>query len=386
MREMRGFDWTSPSRVSIFLDRRRTRIVLHEFLESKRSDIIARTKVKVAARPAPRVTETELTQGVPLFVDQLIETLKGAALPDEMNAAATKHGNEMLRMGFTVGQVVHDYGDLCQAVTELAFELDANITVDEFHTLNRCLDNAIAEAVTEYGRMREQSLTDQGTERMGALAHELRNHLTTATLSFGILRSGAVPINGSTGALHERSLKGLNDLIERSLAEVRLESTVRRRETILLAEFVDEVMIAAGIEAKIRGHKLTVAMVEPGVRIEADRELLAMALTNLLQNAFKFTRAGGHVWLRTRTTADRVFIDVEDECGGIPAGQAEALFRPFHQSNRDRSGLGLGLSISRKAVLSNGGDLQMRNLPGKACIFTIALPRKLAPRASSDPS
>jgi signal transduction histidine kinase len=363
-------------------------MVLHEFLESKRGDIIARTKVKVAARPAPGVTETELTEGVPLFFDQLVQTLKGSALPDEMKAAATKHGNEMLRMGFTIGQVVHDYGDLCQAVTELAFELDAKITVDEFHTLNRCLDNAIAEAVTEYGRMREQSLTSEGTERVGALAHELRNRITTAMLSFDILRSGKVPIGGSTAALHQRSLKGLNDLIERSLAEVRLESMESTRETILLAEFVHETGIAASMEAKARHHELTVAPVDEGVRIEADRELLTMAVFNLLQNAFKFTRAPGHVWLRTRTTADRVFIDIEDECGGIPGGEAAALFRPFHQGSRDRSGIGLGLSISRKAVLSNGGDIQMRNMPGKACIFTIALPRKLGPtpRASSHPS
>ena len=362
--------------------------MLHEFLESKRSDIIARTKVKVASRPAPCVTETELTDGVPLFVDQLIETLKGGALRDEMNAAATKHGNDMLRMGFTIGQVVHDYGDLCQAVTELAFELDAKITVEEFHTLNRCLDNAIAEAVTEYGRVREQSLSDQGTERVGALAHELRNHLTTATLSFGILQGGKVPIIGSTGALHQSSLKGLNDLIERALAEVRLESAARRRETILLAEFVEEVELAAGMEAKIHGHELTVALVEEGVRIEADRAMLATAVGNLLQNAFKFTQAPGQVWLRTRATAERVFIDIEDECGGLPPGQAAELFLPFQQRSTDRSGLGLGLSISHKVVHSNGGDIQVRNLPGKACIFTIELPRKLvlAPRACGEPS
>jgi hypothetical protein len=175
------------------------RTMLHEFLESKRTEIIARTKAKVATRAVPRATEIELTSGVPLFVDQLIDTLKRSRLrSDEMDASATKHGNEMLRMGFSVGQVVHDYGDVCQAVTELAFELDAQITVDEFHTLNRCLDDAIAQAVTEYERLREQTLVDRGTERMGALAHELRNRLSTAMLSFGILKSGTVTIHDSS--------------------------------------------------------------------------------------------------------------------------------------------------------------------------------------------
>src|SRR6185369_7645579 len=141
--------------------------MLHEFLRSQRAEIIARTKAKVLARAVPRATEAELTYGVPLFFDQLIDTLKRSAVQsDEMEASATKHGDEMLRLGFSVGQVVHDYGNVCQAVTELAFELDAHITVDEFHTLNRCLDEAIAQAVTEYGRLREQALADQETERM----------------------------------------------------------------------------------------------------------------------------------------------------------------------------------------------------------------------------
>jgi signal transduction histidine kinase len=357
--------------------------VLHEFLESKRAEILARSQEKVAARAVPRATEAELAHGVPLFLDQLIDVMKRSKLPSaEMNASATQHGNEMLRMGFGVGQVVHDYGNVCQAVTELAFELDARITMDEFHTLNRCLDDAIAQAVIEYERMREQSQSDRETERLGFLAHELRNRLNTALLSFGILKGGDVTVHGSTGALLERSLKGLNDLIDRSLAEVRLQSTGQRRERVLLAEFVEELAIAAIIEAKAHGHQLTVHPVEYGVIIEADRQLLAAAVANLLHNAFKFTRHPGHVCLRTRATADLVFIDVEDECGGLPPGQAEALFRPFQQRSTDRSGLGLGLSIGRKAVQSNGGEIRVRNLPGKGCIFSVELPRQ--PNAMPD--
>jgi signal transduction histidine kinase len=356
--------------------------LLHEFLSSKRAEIIARAKAKVAARAVPRATEAELTHGVPLFLDQLVDTLKRSKVPSaEMNASAAKHGNEMLRLGFGVGQVVHDYGDVCQAVTELAFELDAQISVDEFHTLNRCLDDATAQAVMEYTRLRELSQADLETERMGYLAHELRNRLSTAMLSFDILKNGAVSVSGSTGALLERSLKGLNDLIERSLSEVRLASTVQRRETFRLAEFVEEVEIAAIMEAKAHGHQLTVEPVEFGILIDADRHLLAAAVANLVQNAVKFTHHASHVWLRAYATADQVFIDVEDQCGGLPPEQAEALFRPFQQRSTDRSGLGLGLSISRKAVQSNGGEIRVRNLPGKGCIFSLELPRRYEAQA-----
>jgi signal transduction histidine kinase len=351
--------------------------MLHEFLQSERAEILARSKAKIAARAVPHPTEAELTHGIPLFFDQLIDIMRRLApSDDEMNASATRHGNEMLRMGFGVGQLVHDYGDVCQAVTELAFERNAQITVDEFHTLNRCLDDAIAHAVVEYERMRDLSRSDRETERMGFFAHELRNRLSTALLSFDILKGGNVGVGGSTGALLERSLKALNDLVDRTLAEVRLESTAQRRETVLLAEFVEEIEIGAIIEAKAHGHQLTVEPVEYGVTIEADRQLLAAAVANLLQNAFKFTQHPGHISLQTRATADRVYIDVGDECGGLSAGQAEALFRPFQQRSTDRSGLGLGLSISRKAVQSNGGDIRVRNLPGKGCVFTIEMPRR----------
>ena len=86
----------------------------------------------------------------------------------------------------------HDYGDLCQAVTELAHEKEAAITVDEFHTFNRCLDNAIADAVTEFGLQRDQIRTEERAasmnERLGNLAHELRNRLSSGMLAFQAIK------------------------------------------------------------------------------------------------------------------------------------------------------------------------------------------------------
>jgi signal transduction histidine kinase len=350
--------------------------MLHEFLESKRDEIIRRTKAKVAARPAPHATEAELSLGIPLFFDQLIGALKGTArLDSAMTAGATQLGDDMLRQGFTVGQVVHGYGDICQAVTELAFELGDEIPVDEFRMLNWCLDDAIAKAVTEYGRLRELNVSDESTERLGTLAHELRNHLNTAMLSFAILQDGTVSISGSTGAVLKRSLIGLTDLVDKALAEVRLESTVHRREKIIVAELIEELEIAGILQAKARRQQLTVGMVDFEIVVEADRQLLVAAISNLLQNAFKFTRDGGHVQLRATASAASISIEVQDECGGLAPGAEQTLFKPFQQQHANRSGLGMGLSISRKAIRLAGGDIRVRDLPGVGCIFTIELPR-----------
>ena len=185
--------------------------MLHEFLTSKREEIIARTQIMVVGRGAPRAAEAELAHGIPLFFEQLVATLKHSPRAgDEINMSAAKHGDEMLRRDFTVAQVVHDYGDVCQAVTELAGELDVPITVDEFRTLNRCVDDAIAQAVTEYSRLREKSLSDADTERMGVFAHEMRNMLCTATVSFETLKRGQLAIGGAVGASLDRCLHSLN--------------------------------------------------------------------------------------------------------------------------------------------------------------------------------
>ncbi|MCU0688081.1 MAG: HAMP domain-containing histidine kinase [Polyangiaceae bacterium] len=303
-------------------------------------------RAKVARRLAPRPTEFELEHGIPIFLDQLTEALRLES-PSEasMGATATKHGSELLRHGFTVAQVVHDYGDACQSITELSIERDVEITTEDFRVLNRCLDNAIADAVTEYGRQRELDVSAQGaqqeTERLGSFAHELRNLLNNATLAFEAVKSGSVGVQGSTGAVLGRSLNRLRDLVDRSLADVRLTAGLDRREQFALAPFLEEVSIVG----------------------------------NLLQNAFKYTRPHSHVSLRAHADDKHVFIDVEDECGGLPPGKQDELFAPFSQGSADRSGLGLGLTISLRGARALGGELHVRNLPGKGCVFSVELPR-----------
>jgi len=353
--------------------------VLHEFLATNRAEIIARTREKVAARPAPRATDEELESGIPLFLDQLIDNLRLSRLSSEaMDVSATIHGGDLLRRGFTVAQVVHDYGGVCQAVTELADETKASITADEFHTFNRCLDDAIAQAVTEFTRAREQSIADAGVERSGALVHELRNALGAAMLSFQTLKSGSVGLGGSTAALLGRSLSRLSSLIDSSMAEVRLEAGIQAPERVSMREFVEEIEVGASMEAIARNLTLAVTPVNRGIDVVADRQLLAAAVANLLQNAFKFTRPKGSVSLNTSSTKDRVLIEVEDQCGGLPPGAANDIFRPFSQRSANRTGLGLGLSISRKSVEAIGGEIRVRDLPGVGCVFTIDLPIALA--------
>jgi signal transduction histidine kinase len=363
--------------------------VLSEFITLHRADIIARTVDRVRRRPWPAASDVEIEHGVPLFLTQLCETLRLEPTSEPfgsevIGASAARHGAELQTAGFTLAQVVHDYGDICQAITEVAIEQATPITVEEFHTLNRCLDTAIAEAVTEHARLIADRRSQDETERLGYAAHEMRDLLNGALLAFHALKRGTVAINGNTGAVLGRSLMRLRDLIDSTLSEVRLAAGNQRRERVAVTALVDEIASAGVLHAEYRHITFTVSAIDPELSVDGDPQLLTSAVMNLLHNAFKNTPEGGAVTLRAFAEGDRLLMEIEDQCGGIPEGKG-ALFQPFgERRSSDRSGLGLGLSMSRQAVRAHQGDIHIRNLPGYGCVFTVELP--LASTAPVSPS
>jgi signal transduction histidine kinase len=362
--------------------------MLYEFITLNREEIITRCRAKVATRSMPPPSEAEINHGVPLFLDQLVEMLRSGGSIRDIDASAGQHGHDLLLKGFTVSQVVHDYGDVCQTVTDLALETNAPIGTEDFRTLNRCLDEAIASAVTIYTRESQQSRSEDAAhrddQRLGFLVHELRNLVNTAVVAFEVLKSGNVAVGGSTGAVLNRSLTGLRDLVGRTIAEVRSSKAVKNKKRILVSEFIEEIGAAAALEARTRGLTLTVSPVQEDLAVDVDRQILAAVVGNLVQNAFKFTRPQSTVTTSVRASADRVLIDVQDECGGLPgeAGEQE-LVASFEQRGADRSGLGIGLTFSRWGAEANDGRLYARNLPGTGCIFTVDLPRSTVPATAS---
>lgn len=379
--------------------------MLHEFLSSNRADLIQRCRLKAARRIAPARGTANLDHGIPRFLDQLILTLQleetadpvrslrisgpsgGGPAASEIAVTAALHGRELSAQGFTVDQVVHDYGDLCQAITDLAAERSLPIDTHEFRTLNRCLDNGIADAVTEYVFQRDSRMENRNAqalnEQLGFLAHELRNLLHTATLAIMAIKAGNVGTTGATGALLDRSLIGMRTLIDRSLAGVRLTAGMpSRAQLISLSDFIADVKISASLEAHARDCRFLVGDVDPGLALDVDREIMMSAVGNLLQNAFKFTQPRSEVILNAYAAADRICIDVEDHCGGLTAGAEQEMFKPFKQSGHDRSGLGLGLVICQRGAEANQGTLRVRNIPGHGCVFTIELPRHQLPQAA----
>ncbi len=371
-------------------------VVMYRFLLANRDDLIERCKAKVALRPRRAATEDQLAHGVPMFIDQLTRTLaaenkddaqlsidisgpSGGQLSElsEIGIEAIKHGEELLNLGYSVDQVVHDYGDLCQSLTELAFECDEPFTVMDFKTLNRCLDNAIAEAVTAFALHHDARIAHERRLeeklRLGFLTHELRNLVGTAASAVRALELGSMPMGGATGAVLKRSLASLASLIDRSIQQVT-GSGEAHRQTFSVSSFIADAELAARLDARLAHCQLEVRPVDPALKIHANRNLLQAAVANLLQNAFKYTQPNTVVTLMAFAAAHRVLIKVADHCGGLHPGDAAKMFVPFHEDGKHKAGLGLGLSIARQSVEADFGTLRVHNIVSTGCVFTIDLP------------
>jgi hypothetical protein len=212
--------------------------MLHEFLTSNRQELIRRCRTKEAKRLEPTGTPPAIDHGVPLFLQQLVETLRfeettsarGEAdpnptpAPTDIGRAAALHGAELLRLGYSVDQVVHDYGGVCQSVTALAVEQNIPISTDEFRTLNRCLDDAIADAVAAFGCARETSIVREAEslqQRLAIFVAEHRRLVDIINHSFSAIKTGNIGLTGATGTLLIHAVDELRTLVERTLPEIR---------------------------------------------------------------------------------------------------------------------------------------------------------------------
>jgi signal transduction histidine kinase len=389
--------------------------MLYEFLLKHQEEILAMTEKKSLALAGHRPSSEQLKQGLPIFYQQLVTVLQLdqsnalnsimnknaiARAADETNEpamaeatgrpeeaevakAAGLHGLELLRLGYSLSHVVHAYGAMCQSITELAAKKDIVITAHEFHDLNRCLDIGIAGAVTEYQSHRNQQTMREESEHLGFLAHELRNALTSVNIALQLIKKGTVGFGGNTGRVMEAGLKRLGELIDRSLTEVRLRVDPKvHAESGYLLQLVDQIAMTAEVEARSRNQSLEI-QIDPTLEVEVDLQLFYSALSNLIQNALKYTPVGGKIQVRGESVGEKIILEVEDECGGLQANTAEDLFKPFVQKNENRKGLGLGLAIAKRAIGLNHGAVEVRNLPGKGCIFKIILPKKFRERKSA---
>jgi signal transduction histidine kinase len=240
------------------------------------------------------------------------------------------------------------------------------------------LNSGIAEALAHYVKRRDQEQERQTSEHLGFIAHELRNPLSAARAAVQRLRGTGAPAGPRTVDLLDRSLRRTADMIDNTLAHATLKLGVNPNvERIALCDLLRDIELDAEADAQARAIDLIVAAPARMV-ISADPRLLRSAVFNLVQNAVKFSRTGSTVSINVATPPGSVTIEVADACGGLPPGKVEDLFSPTVQRGGDRSGFGLGLSIARQAVEAHHGRIDVRDVPGAGCVFSIRLPQSEA--------
>jgi signal transduction histidine kinase len=363
----------------------------YEFLDQHRDAIIERTVGALGAGTRSASFERQVSEVIAAFFDKVIEAVRlkaedagdpvvpppklDPAPPTPIGQTAAWQGRDLSRLCLDVNQVVHLYGAICDATMRIAEKHAQPIAAPDFALFNRCLDEAIGRAVDEFENARAERADSHEVEHLGFLVHELRNSLTSAMMAMQVLKNGTVGTGGRTLSVLERSLARMRDLIDRSLTEVRLRSDADPQpERLRLNEVVAEITVTAAPEAEQRRLGFSVS-VDSDLELDADRQMVISVIANLVQNAIKYSREGGQVTVRGFADDGHVTLEVEDECGGLPEGGAERLFQPFVRKSRRQSGLGLGLTISNRAVRRMGGEIRVRDLPGKGCVFAVSLPR-----------
>jgi signal transduction histidine kinase len=349
---------------------------LADFIEQNRDELLGRAIGKLHSEN-PRLTTDELRAGLGAFLDELLEALqrdpgKSYPPPTPMRPeVAAARGAEIRRHGSPIAAVSRYFGVLSDTLGEVASDHGVSFDPREYQVLDVSLDWGIAEGIERYWTEDRVEQQVAANERVGVLAHELRNALAGAQMAYSLLRSGRIGIQSRTGAIVERAFKRMEMLLGEAIASVRSQAGARGdlRSVdidVLLRDIVSLTPAERGIALHLRADALP--------EIEADESLLASAINNVVQNAVKFTKDGGNVWVRARAEDEEIVIEVEDECGGLPPGKHDELFTPFVQRGANRSGLGLGLAIVLDAVEAHAGRVDVRDLPGKGCVFTLHIP------------
>jgi signal transduction histidine kinase len=347
-------------------------VPLSTLISQHKAIIVERWTHKVADRLGLTSTKRpQLVNALPDFLDELAACLERPPEAWPHSQGAASHGRHRMEMGHDIGGLAEEFSMVAETILEVAMAEDVNATLDEAAALARLIGRGTAESVRAYADLRDRQLAWESSRHFSFMAHELRTPLHTARLAVHLMVAGGE--RRELLARLQRAHDQLADLVDNSLVESRLHGhhairpTLHRTHALMYEAAENAAMLAArrSVELRVEGDDIEV-MVDPKVMVSA--------LTNLLVNGVKFSCEGGAVTIRSRSAEDRVLLEIDDSCGGLPDELPARLFQPFVQASRDRSGFGLGLVIVKQAVEAHRGAVRVMNQAPHGCRFVIELP------------
>jgi signal transduction histidine kinase len=224
-------------------------------------------------------------------------------------------------------------------------------------------------------------------EFLATLAHELRNPLAPVSSAVHILRlkAPAIPEVQWAQEVIERQVEQMTRLVDDllDLSRVTRNQIILRRAPVELATIIRSAVETSTPAIDLAGHRLNVEVPPSAVILDVDQMRISQVLANLLNNAAKYTNRGGTITVRAGMHGDHVVIDVEDTGVGIPQELLPRVFDMFTQVDRSlertQTGLGIGLTLSKRLMEMHGGTIVVRSEPGKGSTFTVRLPRRTGP-------
>jgi signal transduction histidine kinase len=327
------------------------------------------------ARRAPEaetLERIELVDSMGFFLDDLVEALAADVGQVREQSAAASHGIERLAIGFRIDRVIREFAMIGEVIIETAQEAKVEPTALELEVLIRTIGEGSAISAREYVRRREADILAREAAHVGVLAHEMRNSLASARFAFDLLRRRVPGDAESLVNIVDLSMRQATQRLDDTLAGARLRSGAVSSVRVFVGVMAEEIASEVRPQADAKHIRVDVEA-DQALALQADPRLVRSALTNLVQNAVKFSRPETTVRVVAKQNGGEIVVTVADACGGIAADKIDRIFAPFVQGGSDGSGFGLGLAIARDAAEAQGGTLTVENVANTGCIFTLTL-------------
>lgn len=220
------------------------------------------------------------------------------------------------------------------------------------------------------------------TEFLATLAHELRNPLAPIKNGLRILRLGG-DVNAATAKTREMMERQVNHMVHLvddllDISRISGGKIELKKELITIRELVTSAVETSIPHIESGQHKLNINIEDDSLSLYVDSNRIAQVISNLLNNAAKYTRPGGHIELLAFVEANEVVLSVEDNGIGIPAQELCNIFEMFNQVERNmghaQGGLGIGLTLVRQLVELHGGTIYASSTENVGSKFTVRLP------------